>query len=378
MMKLDRAELINVAEGATFLGTGGGGDPYVGRLVAEQVFERYGTPEVISLEELDDDANVYISAMMGAPTVLVEKIMGGAELDLSIAALEKYTGLRADAILPVEMGGCNSMLPLAIAALRGLPVVNADGMGRAFPELQMVTFNVLGVNASPMSMANEHGETIIINARNAKETEDKARQLIINMGGSAAISCYPMNGRTAKRVAIPGTLSLAGGIGRALRQGRKAGRPVAALVDYLRSTDYYRHAAVVFDGKVANLERAISGGFTRGACHIRGHGEAAETMTVEFQNENLVARIGDQVMGMVPDLVCIVDADTGAPITTEALKYGQRVCVIAASVPPIMRSEEALAVFGPRAFGYEFDFVPIEKLISANNDDNSDNNATLR
>ena len=61
----------------------------------------------------------------------------------------------------------------------------------------------------------------------------------------------------------------------------------------------------------------------------------------------------------------IVDADTGAPITTEALKYGQRVSVIAASVPPIMRSEAALAVFGPRAFGYDYDFIPIEQLLKA-------------
>lgn len=365
-MNLERTELINVAEGATFLGTGGGGDPYIGRLVAEQIFERYGAPEVISLEDLDDDANVYISAMMGAPSVLVEKIMGSQEIDLSVAALEKYTGRPADAILPVEMGGCNSMVPLAIAALRGLPVINADGMGRAFPELQMVTFNVLGVNASPMAMANEHEESIIINARSSKATEDRARQLVISMGGSVAISCYPMSGKTAKEVAIPGTLSLAEGVGQALNEGRKSGNPVGRLVDYLRGTEYYRHATVLFNGKVANLERTIHGGFNCGECHIRGHGETAETMVVEFQNENLVARIGDRIMAMVPDLICIVDADTGTPITTEALKYGQRVSVIAASVPAIMRSEAALEVFGPRAFGYDYDFIPIEHLSMTN------------
>lgn len=361
-MELDEVSLRNTAEGATFLGTGGGGDPYTGRLVAQRVIERYGPPRIIGLEELDDEANVYVAAMMGTPAVMVEKIIGAAEMDLSVSALEKYTGRPADAIIAAEMGGCNSMVPLAVAALRGLPVVDADGMGRAFPELQMVTFNVHGVNASPMSMANEHGESIVINARNSHETELKARSLIIEMGGTAAISAYPMDGRTAKKVAIPGTLTLALQIGNALEEGRRQGRAVAALIEFLRSTEYYGHARQLFEGKVTNLDRRIVGGFTRGACHIRGHGDAAPTMVLEYQNEHLVAWIGDEVQAMVPDLVCVLDSDTGTPVTTEGLKYGQRVSVVAASVPPIMRSDAALATFGPRAFGYDFDFVPVEAL----------------
>lgn len=362
-MKIKRQELSMIAEGAAFLGTGGGGDPYIGRLVAEALFDRYGEPQMIELEDLKDDDNVYISAMMGAPTVLVEKIIGGAELDLAISALEKYTSRTATAILPVEMGGCNSMLPLAVAAMRGLPVINADGMGRAFPELQMVSFNVHGVNASPMSMANEHGESIIINARNSVETENKARQLIIGMGGSAAISCYPMSGSKVKQTAIPGTLDLAKGIGESLLEGRRNGRAIESLLNYLQSTEYYSEARLLFNGKVSNIENSVEGGFTRGECHISGLGEQADqSVIIEFQNENLVARMGDKVLAMVPDLICLVDSDTGAPVTTEALKYGQRLSVIAANVPPIMRSEKALAIWGPRAFGYDFDFTAIEKL----------------
>ncbi len=337
-MELDEVSLRNTAEGATFLGTGGGGDPYTGRLVAQRVIERYGPPRIIGLDELDDEANVYVAAMMGTPAVMVEKIIGAAEMDLSVSALEKYTGRPADAIIAAEMGGCNSMVPLA------------------------VTFNVHGVNASPMSMANEHGESIIINARNSHETELKARSLIIEMGGTAAISAYPMDGRTAKKVAIPGTLTLALQIGNALEEGRRQGRAVAALIEFLRSTEYYGHARQLFEGKVTNLDRRIVGGFTRGACHIRGHGDAAPTMVLEYQNEHLVAWIGDEVQAMVPDLVCVLDSDTGTPVTTEGLKYGQRVSVVAASVPPIMRSDAALATFGPRAFGYDFDFVPVEAL----------------
>ena len=55
---------------------------------------------------------------------------------------------KIDALMPIEAGGVNSMLPFAAAARLGLPLVDADGMGRAFPELQMVTFTIGGVRTN--------------------------------------------------------------------------------------------------------------------------------------------------------------------------------------------------------------------------------------
>ena len=63
---------------------------------------------------------------------------------------------------------------------------------------------------------------------------------------------------------------------------------------------------------------------------------------------------------MVPNLICILDSDTAEPITTEELRYGQRVKVMAVTVPEIMRTHEALQVWGPRHFGFDHDFMPIE------------------
>jgi DUF917 family protein len=77
-----------------------------------------------------------------------------------------------------------------------------------------------------------------------------------------------------------------------------------------------------------------------------------------------VAREGDRVLTIVPDLIAILDAATAEPITTEALKYGQRVAVLGISAAPIMRTPEALAVFGPQAFGLADPFVPLEQIKS--------------
>ena len=145
---LRTADLDDLARGAALLGTGGGGDPFVGKMLVTQALGEAGEITILDPEELDDDAWVIPVAQMGAPTVVVEKMPRGTEPELALITLEKHTGRTADATMPMECGGINSMIPLLVAARRGLPVVDADGMGRAFPQLEMETFSVYGISAS--------------------------------------------------------------------------------------------------------------------------------------------------------------------------------------------------------------------------------------
>ena len=145
---LDPALLPALSRGATLLGTGGGGDPYIGRLMVEAAIAEHGPVTVLDVDEVDPDAFVISTAMMGAPTVMVEKIPRGDEAVRALRTLESHLGRTADATIPMECGGINSMIPLAVAAITGLPVIDGDGMGRAFPELQMETFGVYGVPVS--------------------------------------------------------------------------------------------------------------------------------------------------------------------------------------------------------------------------------------
>src|SRR5699024_3518400 len=139
-------EIENMAIGAALLGTGGGGDLYIGELMSLQAIEKYGAVKLVSADELNDDDLVVPSAMMVAPTVMVEKVPSGDESLAAFSALEEYLGKKITATMPIEAGGVNSLIPLALAAQTGLPVVDADGMGRAFPELQMVTFYLDDIN----------------------------------------------------------------------------------------------------------------------------------------------------------------------------------------------------------------------------------------
>lgn len=139
-----------LAAGSAFLGTGGGGDPYLGSILCREAIAKYGPVSLISVDELKDDDAVFVAAAMGAPTVLIEKLFSLDEQDCAVRALERHTGRHATAIISAEIGGCNSMIPVAYAAMRGLPIVDGDGMGRAFPALQMTSFNIAMRASAPV------------------------------------------------------------------------------------------------------------------------------------------------------------------------------------------------------------------------------------
>src|ERR1700716_2623041 len=132
-------EIEDIALGAAVLGTGGGGDPYIGKLMAVQSIRECGPVRMVSADEIADDAQVAMAAMMGAPTVMVEKLPSGKEVVDAFLALQAYLGRKIHYTTSAEAGGLNSTIPFTVAARLKIPIVDADGMGRAFPELQMVT-----------------------------------------------------------------------------------------------------------------------------------------------------------------------------------------------------------------------------------------------
>lgn len=362
MRQVTAHDLEYLAVGAAILGTGGGGDPFVGKLMAQQAIEEEGLVTLLDVDEVDDDALVVPSAMMGAPTVMLEKIPQGMEGVRALRAEERRLGRKADATTPIECGGINSQMPFVLAARTGLPVLDGDGMGRAFPELQMETFHIYGVSGTPAVVADERGTVVTIETADNFQLEWIARGVTIRMGGHAMLIDYPMSGADYKRTAIRGTISMGISIGRAVTTARSRGvHPIEAVCMATRDT-IYGPGVPLFEGKVVDVERRTREGFAIGRAVLQGlGGDQGSLLTVEFQNENLVAKRDGEVLVSVPDLICILDSELGTAITTERLRYGQRATVLGIPTPEIMRSEAALQVWGPGAFGYDIPFIPLER-----------------
>ena len=353
MRLVGKEEIEKMAIGAALLGTGGGGDPYIGKLMALQAIEKFGPVKLISADELNDDDLVVPSAMMGAPTVMVEKVPSGEESLAAFNALEEYMGKKITATMPIEAGGVNSLLPLALAAQTGLPVVDADGMGRAFPELQMVTFYLDDINASPMVLADEKKNSIVLNAVNGMWTEKIARNATMTMGGSLLNAIYPMSGAQVKKSSILDSLTLEEELGDIILSSNS---PIEDLKTKL-------NGYILFNGKITDIERKTDGGFVRGNAKFDGINENKYSSAIlEFQNENLICLVDDVPKCVTPDLITVLDAETGMPITTEGLKYGMRVVILGMPSDKKWRTQRGIETVGPKYFGYDYEYTPVEKL----------------
>jgi DUF917 family protein len=344
----------DIAYGSAVLGTGGGGDPYLGMLSALQASRLNAPPTLVDADELSDAATVVFPFVVGSPVPGVEKLPFGPELVRVLTALEEHLGRPIDAVMSAEIGGGNSMVPIVLAAQAGIPVVDGDLIGRAFPEIQLTSLTMHGIEASPMAIADERDNVSILNMVDNHWIERVARAISVSFGAICAGAAYAISGRQTKDLTLRGTIDYAERIGREIRLAAAEKRDaLQALLDVT-------NGSVLFRGKIVDVDRRTQHGWALGTAVLEGiDGDAQRTMTLRFQNENLVAAVDGAVVASVPDLITVIDADTGNAIMTEQLRYGYRVVVIGMACHPIWRTEAGLALAGPAHWGYENEYAPL-------------------
>ncbi|XP_013405324.1 uncharacterized protein LOC106170126 [Lingula anatina] len=267
------------------------------------------------------------------------------------------------AIMCAEIGGWNAMEPLIVAAEIGLPVVDCDGMGRAFPELQMFAPSIYGKDMAPACITDDCGnQGVILTAGTAKDIENHFRAAIQPMGLSAGLTMAPLNKDEMMKTTVLYSMSQTWRLGNSILCARK--QKTSILDAVIQESG----GKVLLVGKVVDVERSTEAGFTRGKIKVAGTEPfSGQHLHVDFQNELLVARHtrdghNFETLACTPDLITMVTKDAGEPIPNEEMRYGLRVVVFALPVSPVMRSPKALKVVGPQAFGYSADHVVYTSL----------------
>lgn len=355
MKKLSLLDLDDLALGSTILGSGGGGDPSYELLMAKQQFEDYQPASLVSLNDISDEALVVPLAFMGAPLVSMERIPSGRELRSLLTLIEKSMGRPVTHLLAAEIGGANAFTPLIAAAETGLPVIDADTLGRAFPELQMSSCNLFQISPSPCFMADCQKNSVVVYGETGKDMERFCRKIAVEMGSSAAVALYLMTGEECKKAVIPGTMSLAIEIGQTMRLAKASqDDPIQALLEHTKGVK-------IGSGVISDIDQVIQDGFLTGSFTVTG-GDAL--MRVYYQNEYLMLYKGGKAVVSTPDIIIPLEQESGLPITSESLMYGLRVVMVAIPGPAIWKTPEGMKLVGPTYFGYtEEEAAPCQKNI---------------
>jgi len=355
MRDLTLEDIEALAVGAWVLGTGGGGSPYLALLNMRRLYAEGKRVALLAPEELADDDHVAVVSNMGAPLVSQERLADSASIARAVQLMEEYLGITFRAIMSVEIGGNNGVKPLLAAAELGKPVVDADAMGRAYPEAQMTSFAVGDLRPWPLAMVDPRGiEGIVAKVPSWKWMERMARKMCVELGSTVANCKAPRTGAEVKRWGILHTTTQAIELGYAIQAAQREHRdPVAAVLESQRGVK-------LFTGKVADIERRTTEGFLRGMARLDGLDEdRGRRFELAFQNEWAVGWQDGTPRVMTPDLICVLDTHSGEAIGTETVRYGQRVTVIALPAPSVFLSPRGLDFVGPRAFGYDLDFTSV-------------------
>lgn len=326
-------ELSNIIIGAGFMGAGGGGSPKDGhRLLDELRSLNKAEVTLINYKEMKDNEWAVMVAEFGSPKAFMEaksfpETIKSFTLMQEIAAqsAKKITHLMAG-----ELGGFNTMVPLYVAALKGVPFVDADANGRAVPELSTCLYQIYGISHSPFTMAGSNGDSIVAylnDPMDYRAAENIARHMSMAYGHRAGF-CGIVANRDEIEKLVPGSISLCMAVGKNFRESNDIETLSKALETEIGVKE-------LFVGNISNIELKTEGGFDFGITYIDGtEAYAGKSLSIGFKNENILLKDGsDKVLGTVPDLITLVDLDTMEPLTNADTKEGQNVAVFGATAP---------------------------------------------
>jgi len=355
MRELSRDDIEALALGASILGTGGGGSPYHALLNLRRLYDEGVRIELMPPSDLADDDDVAVVSFQGAPLVIQERLTDSRLSARAVEVMQDHIGRKFRGVMGIEIGGGNGLQALMAAAHLGIPVVDCDAMGRAFPEAQMTTFAVGQLAAGPLTSVDPRGnEVIVTRVASWKWMERTSRKICTEFGSIASTCKAPRTGAEVKKWGVHGTTTKAIALGHAIQKARRTQHdPVDAI---LESESGKR----IFTGKVVGVERRTTEGFLRGRADINGTDDYADQrVTLDFQNEWIIAWRDGEPLVMAPELICVLDSDTGDALGTELIRYGQRVAVVALPAPEIFLTPRGLQHVGPAAFGYDVMFKTV-------------------
>jgi hypothetical protein len=352
--RLTQQDLTDLVEGAAIFSSGGGGDPQIGSNIVESLHEDHCPVHLIDPAEVPDSKIVINFACVGATANTAYHSDAAVK---TLKTLEEFLGKKAFAVIAVELGGFNTLAAVDVAARRGIPVVDADGAGRAVPEVHLKVYTLDDIPLAPMVAADINAENIVLieQTRDSEAAERITRTLATEWNQTVYTARRVLTGKQVKTSPVLNTLSTSIRIGTLLR---KALDPLGAILKETRGF-------LLFEGTVAREEHETKSGFTWTTLGLDGTNESKnKSIELKAKNEFLMAHKNGKLAAIAPDIVTTVNPETARCIPAEKAKKGDKLAVIGIPAPPKWRSKKGLKLWEEvmQRSGITENYVPIERL----------------
>ena len=365
-------DCVDLLEGGLWMGTGGGGSYDDGMVLLKGALDSGLSLEWVDVESIPDEVWTATIGLHGtiAPISretqgVIERMglidnMGDMYIAEAVKELGEYLGHEFGCLVPAELGAEAIPEALVCGARLGIPVVDGDYVGRAVPEEMQSTYCLYGKQSNLFASVDKWGNVVIVkNAVNTQALERIAKMIALAAFGYTAVATTPLRALDLKKILVRGTLTQCQKIGRALRRARQSGDdPINAALKVVNGWQ-------LFEGKVIGVETEDRDGYLFGTTHIEGRGDfVGQTLDVWFKNENLVSWLNGNPWICSPDLLTLAFKESGRGTYNADIKEGDEVVAIGMKGLDGFRSEMGLRLAGPRHFGFDIDYVPIEELMA--------------
>ncbi|MEL7647130.1 MAG: DUF917 domain-containing protein [Sedimentibacter sp.] len=368
MRILTKQDLHDILLGAAIVGTGGGGSLTEGLKLVDKTFDEGYEFKLAETDEIPDEALIGSPYTCGSIGILSDeqqkkydslpKIKEAKEV-MAVKVLEQYLGNEFYGVIATELGGGNTAAALNVAARLGKPIIDADPAGRSVPCLQHSTLVLNQVPITPMGLANQFGDSMIISSvANDDRAEVLARQTAVASFNSVGVVDHPGYWKDLKNSLIQNTITYCLEIGKTARIANEEGRNFA--YDVSEKFDGF----VIFEGEIDEADWEDRDGFTYGNLYIKGEDKyQGQDLRIWFQNEYIMSWKNGQVFATVPDSINIYVKDEKLPLINPNAREGMKVTVFVLKAFDQWRTEKAIDIFGPRFFGYDMDYRKIEDIV---------------
>ena len=311
--------------GGAVLGGGGGGWIPDG-LERGRLAVAYGTPELVSLDEIPPDALIVTAAMVGAPSPK-ERYIRPVDFVRAAQLLVERTGIGLGGFIANENGAGGTVNGWLQAAAMGVPVVDAPCNGRAHPTGVMgavglhrvpgYTSHQVAVGGNPAT-----GRYLEVHATGPLvRTAVMTRSASVEAGGLVAVARDPVAASYIRDHAAPGAIAQAIAVGKMLIAVREGGSAAAthSLADHLGGE-------IVDTGRVEFMRLEVAGGYDVGAVIVAGRRGRNE---LTFWNEYMTLDSDGQRAATFPDLITTLTPRDGTPIASAEIAQGMDVTILA-------------------------------------------------